>query len=191
MAEAIRLNPCSQNLVVGLSKDHQPPTLVDGVNGQPRTPSHTRPSPPRKEREPPPLAGAFAFREVKAPEKAYGPQGFAGPLDANFATRKRHLRGTPIDKALCYNQIMFFVYVLFSLKDHRFYIGYTGNVESRVVEHVMGRVKATKNRLPLQLVYYEAYFDKRDAKGREVFLKGGSGHKYLRKQLRYFLHAHS
>ena len=82
---------------------------------------------------------------------------------------------------------MYFVYVLYSFKDRKFYIGYTKNLEKRVSKHLLGEVIATKSRLPLQLIYYEAYADKKDAKGREKFLKGGSGHKYLNKQLKNFL----
>lgn len=87
---------------------------------------------------------------------------------------------------------MHFVYVLFSLKDHKLYIGFSDDIEKRVAQHMMGKVTATKHRLPLQLIYYEAYIDKRDAKGREKFLKGGSGHKYLKKQLKHhFDNVHS
>ncbi|OGM32697.1 hypothetical protein A2803_01425 [Candidatus Woesebacteria bacterium RIFCSPHIGHO2_01_FULL_44_21] len=86
---------------------------------------------------------------------------------------------------------MYFVYVLFSLKDKKLYIGYSDNLESRISQHMMGKVSATKHRLPLQLIYYEAYLYKQDAKGREKFLKGGSGHRYLKKQLARFYHEHS
>lgn len=82
---------------------------------------------------------------------------------------------------------MYFVYVLYSFKDKKFYIGYTEDLEERVSKHLLGKVDTTKSRLPLQLIYYEAYVKKKDAKGREKFLKGGSGHKYLNKQLRNFL----
>ncbi|MDP3888769.1 MAG: GIY-YIG nuclease family protein, partial [bacterium] len=81
---------------------------------------------------------------------------------------------------------MFFVYVLRSFKDQKFYIGYTEDLNKRVSHHLLGEVPATQSRLPLQLIYYEAYVDKRDAKGREKFLKGGSGHKYLKKQLVHY-----
>lgn len=55
---------------------------------------------------------------------------------------------------------MYFVYVLLSLKDYHFYIGYTEDIERRVAEHMLGKVTATKRRFPLQLIYYEAYGDK-------------------------------
>ena len=82
---------------------------------------------------------------------------------------------------------MFFVYVLISQKDQKLYIGFTDNVERRLAQHADGMVESTRHRRPLMLIYYEAYVDRRDAQGREKFLKSGSGHRYLKKQLRYFL----
>ena len=82
---------------------------------------------------------------------------------------------------------MYFVYVLFSQKDRNFYIGYTSNLKQRLSQHKNREVRSTKFRQPLQLVYVEGYVDRDDAKGRELFLKGGSGHKYLKKQLKNFL----
>lgn len=43
-------------------------------------------------------------------------------------------------------------------------------------------VKTTKHG-HYELIYYEAYLNKQDALGREKFLKGGSGRKYINKQL--------
>ena len=81
---------------------------------------------------------------------------------------------------------MHFVYVLLSRKDHKYYIGYTDNVESRIKKHNQGSVPSTKKRRPFDLIYYEAYVNVRDAEGREKFLKSGSGHRYLKKQLKYY-----
>ena len=82
---------------------------------------------------------------------------------------------------------MYFVYVLFSLQDKNFYIGFTENVTKRFEAHQSGKVESTKNRRPLELIYYETYFDKQDAEGREKFLKSGSGHRFLNKQLKFTL----
>ena len=82
---------------------------------------------------------------------------------------------------------MYYVYVLLSRKDKKFYIGYTSDIKKRIRKHILGEVKATKYRRPVKLIYYEAYINRIDAKGRERFLKGGSGHKYLYKQLSNFL----
>ena len=83
--------------------------------------------------------------------------------------------------------IMYYVYVLLSLKDGHFYVGYSADLKTRFKKHLCGRVATTKRRLPLQLVYYEAYLNRLDAKGREVFLKSGSGLRYLKKQLNHFI----
>ena len=82
---------------------------------------------------------------------------------------------------------MYFVYILESQKDKRLYIGYTANLEERIALHKKRIVKATKHRLPLQLIYYEAYLNQADAKGRELFLKSGSGHRFIKKQLVHYL----
>lgn len=79
--------------------------------------------------------------------------------------------------------MFYFVYVLFSLKDRKFYIGFTSNIERRFNEHITGNNRSTKNKLPLELLYYEAFLNKEDAKSRELFLKSGSGHKFIKKQL--------
>jgi len=80
----------------------------------------------------------------------------------------------------------YYVYVLWSDKAKEFYIGYTTEVLKRYRAHQAGRVESTKHKKPWQLVYYEAYLDKADAKGRELFLKSGSGKRYLKKQLSNF-----
>jgi putative endonuclease len=78
----------------------------------------------------------------------------------------------------------FYIYILFSFKDKRLYIGYTENIENRIAEHQKGRVRATRFRLPLILIYYEAFTDKKDAKAREKFLKSGFGRSQLKKAMR-------
>jgi len=86
---------------------------------------------------------------------------------------------------------MFFVYVILSKKDSRFYIGFSEDVNGRLKDHNDGKVASTKNRRPFELIYYEAYINKKDAEGREKFLKSGGGHNFLRKQLRnYFTEVH-
>ena len=81
------------------------------------------------------------------------------------------------------------VYVLENQKDKSWYIGQTDNLKRRVQEHNSkqgGRTTKIKNG-EWKLIYAEAYIDKRDAMGRERFLKGGSGRTYLKKQLSNYL----
>lgn len=78
---------------------------------------------------------------------------------------------------------MHYVYVLLSRKDGKLYIGSAPDLAARLAKHSKGYVRATKNRQPLTLIYYEAYLTPRDAKRREIFLKGGKGHDELKIQL--------
>ncbi len=41
--------------------------------------------------------------------------------------------------------IMYFTYILQSLKDNRYYYGHTNNLENRVDQHNKGKVKSTKD----------------------------------------------
>ena len=71
----------------------------------------------------------------------------------------------------------FYIYILFSLEDKGFYIGYTTDLKHRLTEHAKGQVTATKFRRPFKLVHYEYFINKADAKAREKFLKSGFGRK--------------
>jgi putative endonuclease len=77
------------------------------------------------------------------------------------------------------------VYVLKSLKDKGLYIGFTSNLKQRFKQHINGKVKSTKHRQPLKLIYYEAYLSKKDATKREYFLKRGRGRELLKELLVY------
>ena len=78
---------------------------------------------------------------------------------------------------------MCYVYVLQSDCDHGLYIGYSADLKRRLRQHRDGKAFATSYRGPWKLIYYEAYGERADAEGRELFLKSGSGRRYLRKQL--------
>jgi putative endonuclease len=82
---------------------------------------------------------------------------------------------------------MFYTYLLESLIDKSWYIGYTADLKSRFFSHNKGENLATKNKKPWKLIYYEAYLNRNDALGRERFLKSGSGRKFLKKQLINYL----
>jgi putative endonuclease len=67
------------------------------------------------------------------------------------------------------------------------YIGFTEDIQQRIIDHNSGKTFSTSYRRPLEMIYYEAYLEKSDALGRERFLKSGSGYKFLRKQLAHYL----
>jgi len=80
---------------------------------------------------------------------------------------------------------MFYVYILKSFKDGKLYIGYTDNLRRRIAEHKKRNVFNTKYRLPLELVYYEAYKNIDDAKSREKSFKhSGSVYNGLIKRIK-------
>ena len=76
-----------------------------------------------------------------------------------------------------------YVYVLRSLKDKYFYTGYTSGLDNRVKEHNNGKVKSTRNRKPLELVYFEGSRNMDDALHREKYLKSTYGKRYIRNRL--------
>jgi len=82
----------------------------------------------------------------------------------------------------------FYVYILFSIKDHKFYTGFTTDLKDRLSRHARGEVRSTKNRRPLKLIHYEYFIDCQDAKAREVFLKSGFGRNNLKKALQNTLY---
>ncbi len=65
---------------------------------------------------------------------------------------------------------MYYVYIL-KLSTKKIYIGYTNDLKRRMDEHVFGKNIYTKNKRPLELIYYEAYKSKDDSTKRECRLK--------------------
>jgi putative endonuclease len=78
--------------------------------------------------------------------------------------------------------MMYYVYVLQSLKDHRYYIGFTTDVEARLRFHNAGSQRSTRDRIPFRLVLYETFATKEEALKREKQIKswkGGAAFKQL------------
>jgi putative endonuclease len=79
---------------------------------------------------------------------------------------------------------MFFVYVLYSPYANKFYVGYTSNLESRLLSHnQLGTKDWTKRYRPWELVYTESYETKSSALKRENELKTGVGREFIQKML--------
>lgn len=66
---------------------------------------------------------------------------------------------------------MYYVYIIQSTVTETIYIGYTGNLKKRIMQHNTNKSFSTKNKGPWALIYYEAYRSKDDAKEREHRLK--------------------
>jgi len=84
---------------------------------------------------------------------------------------------------------MFWTYLLENQNDKSWYIGYTSDLEKRLKEHQggFGSQTTSQKKGDWNLIYCEGYLNKKDAEGRERFLKSGSGRKYLKKQLLNYL----
>lgn len=79
--------------------------------------------------------------------------------------------------------MFYYTYVLLSRKDDKLYVGWTDDLEHRVKMHNAGAVEATKYRIPLVLIYYEACIDKNKAIKREKYFKTGFGRRFLKGRL--------
>ena len=80
---------------------------------------------------------------------------------------------------------MYYVYLLRSLKDGKYYIGYTSDLKLRYKQHLNGEVESTRHRRPLELIYYEAYSTDELAREREQKLKQyGAAYYELLKRLK-------
>ena len=75
---------------------------------------------------------------------------------------------------------MFYVYVIRSEVDGRFYVGMCNDLERRITEHNGDKTFSTKGYRPWKLFFVEEYPSQMEARGRERFLKGGSGKEYIK-----------
>lgn len=82
---------------------------------------------------------------------------------------------------------MYYTYVLQSVKDNKFYTGFTKNLKLRFDEHQKGKVESTRDRRPLKLLYYEACINQQDATHREKYLKTYHGKSFIRKRIKSYL----
>jgi len=82
---------------------------------------------------------------------------------------------------------MWYTYTIKSLKDTKWYTGYTNDLRRRILEHNSGKNFSTKNRIPFKLIYYEACLNKEDARAREKYLKSGMGKRYIKNRLKNYL----
>jgi len=82
---------------------------------------------------------------------------------------------------------MFYVYILYSEKDKKLYVGCTEDIEARMNRHRNGSVPATRHRRPLHLIHKEAFTEKTTAFNRERFLKSLWGGREKKKILKDYL----
>ena len=74
---------------------------------------------------------------------------------------------------------MYYIYLLESEKDGRYYIGQTSNLEERIVYHNSNRSKYTKNKGPWKLMGYKTFQTRSEAMKEEKILKGMKNRDYI------------
>jgi len=81
----------------------------------------------------------------------------------------------------------YYTYVLKSTVDNNFYVGFTSNLLQRFESHNSGKVPSTKNRKPLELIYFEGCLSRDDAIKREKYLKTHYGKMFIGNRLKSYL----
>lgn len=76
------------------------------------------------------------------------------------------------------------VYILYSLKDGKMYIGYSTNLKQRLTDHFNGKNEATAPRRPLKLIYCEYHLSGKDARRREKYFKTTAGKSAIKRMLK-------
>jgi putative endonuclease len=74
---------------------------------------------------------------------------------------------------------MYYVYLIKSRNSDWRYVGYSADLKKRIVEHQKGLSPATKPYKPLELIFYEAFKSRKDAKRREKYFKTNKGKRTL------------
>ena len=68
-----------------------------------------------------------------------------------------------------------YIYILQSLKDHKYYTGETSDVEARLKFHNAGLQRSKKHRIPFVIILIETYEDRSEALKREKEIKSWKG----------------
>ncbi len=78
---------------------------------------------------------------------------------------------------------MFYIYILYSEKTGKYYIGSTANLQDRLIRHNSGRSKATKSGMPWKLEWIEEYTTRSEAIRRQYEIKAWKSHERIAKMI--------
>ncbi|HEY4506714.1 MAG TPA: GIY-YIG nuclease family protein [Candidatus Paceibacterota bacterium] len=82
---------------------------------------------------------------------------------------------------------MYYFYVIRFVKNGKLYKGLTSDLKRRILEHRNGVSSFTSKNGSFDLIFYEAYIDKKDAIEAEKYFKTGHGREVLKGKLKNFL----
>ena len=83
----------------------------------------------------------------------------------------------------------YFVYILYSPKFVKTYVGQSDNITERLIKHNSGKVKSTKPYIPWVLIHSESFNPRAEAMKRETWFKSSAGRKRISEILKNFLEA--
>jgi putative endonuclease len=79
---------------------------------------------------------------------------------------------------------MYYFYVLKFRKSDKLYKGLTNDLRRRVAEHRRGQSSFTRRNGEFDLIFYEAYINKKDAQEAEKYFKTGHGREVLKEKIK-------
>ncbi|WP_084598203.1 GIY-YIG nuclease family protein [Flagellimonas lutaonensis] len=80
---------------------------------------------------------------------------------------------------------MYFVYVLYSRKHEKTYTGMTTDVNRRLLEHNHGKSFYSAKYRPWQVVHFESFEYRKDAREREKYLKSATGRRWMKSNINW------
>jgi putative endonuclease len=78
---------------------------------------------------------------------------------------------------------MFYAYVVKSRSAEYLYKGHCEDLDIRLHQHNSGMTESLRPYIPVYLVYFEEFRDRKDAIAREKYFKSASGRRFLKKKL--------
>src|SRR5262245_2157854 len=100
-------------------------------------------------------------------------------MASNGCNGSTPFRGTIKKRRKSLLSFMYFVYILYSEKCDRYYIGFSANVNARLERHNAGMVTATRNCRPYILKAFKEFPTEIEARREELRLKKAKSRKYL------------
>ena len=96
---------------------------------------------------------------------------YVGKKPLEDSNEKRTIRGQYLEDRIPNTSQVNYTYIV-KCSDETLYTGWTNNLEKRLRAHNSGKgAKYTKNRRPVELVYFEEYDTKQEAMKREYAIK--------------------
>ncbi len=99
---------------------------------------------------------------------------------SRFSLEGSHIRPRRTRLGRGGQKVMWYVYILYSQKLEKKYIGFTKNLKNRLDEHNSGKSNFTSKGGKWKLIYYEVFLSEKDAREEEIFLKNGKGRERLK-----------